>query len=65
MGTIAVDGGPDVRSEASALFVEYYTYQALGEPKFILQPVDSQWFENLYQEAEALWDNATAHDLIS
>jgi hypothetical protein len=65
MGTIAVDGSPDIRSEASALFVEYYTYQAPGEPKFVLQPVDSQWFENLYQEAEALWDNATVHNLIS
>jgi hypothetical protein len=41
----------------------YYTYQAQGEPKFILQPADSQWFENLYQEAEALWDNATVHNL--
>ena len=65
MGTIAVDGGLDIRSEASALFVEYYTYQALGEPKFVLQTIDSQWFENLYQEAQALWDNAAIHDLIS
>jgi hypothetical protein len=64
MGTIAVDGSPDIRSEASALFVEYYTYQAPGEPKFVLQPADSQWFENLYQEAEALWNNATVHNLI-
>jgi Domain of unknown function (DUF5919) len=63
MGTIAVDGGPDLRSDASALFVEYYTYQAAGEPKFVLQPADSQWFDNLYQEAEALWDNATVHNL--
>jgi hypothetical protein len=65
MGTISVDGSPDVRSKASALFVEYYTYQASGEPKFILQPSDSQWFENLHQEAEALWDNATEYNLIS
>ena len=64
MGVIAVDGSPDIRSEASALFVEYYTYQAPGEPKFVLQPADSQWFENLYQEAEALWNNATVHNLI-
>jgi hypothetical protein len=65
MGTIAVDGSPDIRSEASALFVEYYTYQAPGEPKFVLQPTDSRWFENLYQEAEALWDNATEYNLLS
>jgi hypothetical protein len=45
MGTIAVDGSSDIRSEASALFVEYYTYQAPGEPKFVLQPDDSQWLE--------------------
>jgi hypothetical protein len=64
MGTISVDGSPDIRSEASALFVEYYTYQAPGEPKFVLQPADSPWFENLYQEAEALWDNATEYTLL-
>lgn len=63
MGTVAVDGSPRVRSEAPALFVEYYSYQAQGEPKFVLQPADSQWFENLYQEAKALWDNATVHNL--
>jgi hypothetical protein len=65
MGMISVDGSPDIRSETSALFVEYYTYQASGEPKFVLQPADSRWFENLYQEAEALWDNATEYNLLS
>ena len=64
MGAIAVDGGPDGRSEASAQFVDYYTYRALGGPKFVLQPADSQWFENLYNEAEALWENATVHSLV-
>jgi uncharacterized membrane protein YbaN (DUF454 family) len=56
MGMISVNGSPDSRSETSALFVEYYPYQAPGEePKFVLQPADNPWFENLYQEAEALW----------
>ena len=55
IGIISVDGTPGNRTEDSALFAEYYTYQAPGEPKFILQPTDGRWFENLYQEAEALW----------
>jgi hypothetical protein len=63
MGTVAVDSSPRVRSEVSALFVEYCSYQAQGEPKFVLQPADGQWFESLYQEAKALWDNATVHNL--
>jgi Domain of unknown function (DUF5919) len=65
IGVICVDGSPDTRSEASALFAEYYTYQAPGEPKFVLQPGDSRWFDNLYQEAEALWTIATEHNLAS
>jgi hypothetical protein len=58
MGIVAVDGVPTVRSDASALFIEYYTYQARGEPKFVLQPADGAWFENFLGEAEALWSNA-------
>lgn len=65
MGVIAVDASSESRSDATALFVEYYTYQARGEPKFVLQPADGRWFENLYQEAEALWVGATEHDLAS
>ncbi len=65
MGVISADGSPDSRSEASALFAEYYTYQAPGEPKFVLQPSDGRWFENLYQEAEALWAGATEENLVS
>lgn len=64
MGVICVDGGLDRRSSASALFAEYYTYQALGEPKFVLQPGESPWFSNLYQEAEALWGIAPEHNLV-
>jgi hypothetical protein len=65
LGVIAVDATPDVRSDASALFAEYYTYQAPGEPKFVLQPADGRWFENLYQEAEALWAGADDYNLAS
>ena len=65
MGVISVDGNPDSRSDFSALFAEYFTYRARGEPRFVLQPADSRWFENLYQEAEALWATAREHSLAS
>ena len=58
LGVIAVDSTPALRSEASAIFAEYYTYQAPGEPKFILQPADGRWYDNLLSEAEALWAGA-------
>jgi hypothetical protein len=65
-GTISVNGSPDSRCETSVLFVEYYPYQAPGEePKFVLQPADKPWFENLYQEAEALWAGGRNYSLIS
>jgi hypothetical protein len=63
MGLIAVDGPHDVRSDASALFIEYYTYRAREEPKFVLQPTDGEWFEHFLNEAEALWASATDHVL--
>lgn len=65
MGIVAVDGGPAIRSDVSALFIEYYTYQARAEPKFVLQPRDSEWFENLLGEAEALWASSTDHVLTN
>jgi hypothetical protein len=58
MGIIAVDSSPDLRSATSAIFAEYYTYQAAGEPKFIMTAADAQWYENLLGEAEAFWSNA-------
>ena len=58
MGIIAVDSKTDMRSESSAIFAEYYTYQAAGEPKFVLTPADAQWYENILGEAEALWSIA-------
>jgi len=65
MGVIAIDGSPDRHSDVSAVFAEYYTYQAPGEPKFTLQPSDTRWFESLHREAEALWAAATEHGLAS
>jgi hypothetical protein len=47
------------------MFLEYYTYRARGEPKFVLAPADGRWFENLYQEAEALWLSASEYNLVS
>jgi hypothetical protein len=65
MGIIATDSTLDLRSGASAIFSEYYTYQARGEPKFALTPVDGQWYENLLGEAQAIWDSATIYPLSS
>ena len=55
MGIIAVDSTSAFRSGTSAIFAEYYAYQARAEPKFILQPADGQWYDNALGEAEALW----------
>jgi hypothetical protein len=55
MGIIAVDSTPRLRSGTPAIFAEYYTYRAAEKPKFILQPADGQWFDNILSEAEALW----------
>jgi hypothetical protein len=49
----------------SALFAEYYTYQAAGEPKFVLQPRDGAAYRTFLGEAEALWDNAEPCDLTA
>jgi len=61
MGIIAVDSTPALRSQTSAIFAEYYTYRAAGEPKFVLQPSDGQWFDNVLGEAQALWADPDAH----
>lgn len=59
IGVIAVDAPQSVRSPSSAIFVEYYTFQAEGEPKFVLQPADP-WFEQFLAEAEQVWIGASA-----
>jgi hypothetical protein len=61
LGIVAVDSTPALRSEASAIFAEYYTYQAPGEPKFVLQPADGRWYDTILGEAEALWNGSTEY----
>jgi hypothetical protein len=65
MGLLAVDAVSGARTPYSALFVEYFTYQAAGEPKFVVLPSDERWFDHFLLEAEALWDGASAVDLGS
>ncbi len=65
MGIVATDSTSGLRSSDSAIFAEYYTYQAVGEPKFILTPADAKWYENVLGEAESLWANATEHPGLS
>ena len=57
LGVVAVDPTAGRHTEYSALFVEYYTFQAAGEPKFVLQPADT-WFPQFLAEAELLWSDA-------
>lgn len=65
MGIVATDSQPDTDPHLPAIFAEYYSYQAPGEAKFVLQPGDSHGYELLLQEAEALWQNGTVYDLES
>ena len=58
MGIIAIDSATDLRSTSSAIFAEYYTYRAAGEPKFVLTPADGRWYENILGEAEAFWSGS-------
>jgi hypothetical protein len=43
--------------------VEYYTYQAPGEPKFVLQPDGGLGYQLFVDQAEALWNSAAPYDL--
>ncbi|WP_319463579.1 hypothetical protein [Micromonospora sp. RTP1Z1] len=58
LGLIAVDPTEETRSPNSAVFGEYYTYQAPGEPKFTIRANDGPWCDHFVEEAEALWDGA-------
>jgi hypothetical protein len=53
MTVIATDAG---------LFVEYFAYQNPDTPKFVLRPGDGG-HDYFLGEAEALWRNATPHEL--
>ena len=50
--TDSVNPGP-----RSTVFAEYYTYQAAGEPKFVLQSGDVPGYQSFVGEAEALWNS--------
>lgn len=63
MGVIAVDGPPGQPSESSALFAEMYPYRAPVEPKLLLQPADTRWYQHFVAESEELWANATEFPL--
>ncbi|WP_051712061.1 hypothetical protein [Spirillospora albida] len=58
IGLLAADWPAPDPAARPALFLEYYTYQAAGEPKFTLQP-DDPWFAHFLDEASILWDAAT------
>ncbi|MEA5363146.1 DUF5919 domain-containing protein [Amycolatopsis sp., V23-08] len=62
VGVIATDSHPERTGPLSAVFAEYYTYQAPGEPKFVLQP-GAPGYQTFLDEAEALWNNAIPHEL--
>lgn len=51
-----------VITTGTALFAEYYTYQTVGESKFVLPP-GSSGYEVFRDEAEVLWRNAKAYEL--
>lgn len=65
MGLIGVNSTSETRTPSSAVFIEYYTYRAAGEPKFVLQPSDGFWFQHFTEEAEELWESSAACDLTS
>jgi len=58
-GLIAVNPG----SVSAALFVEYYTYQARGEPKFAMRPEDGYGYDTFLKEGEVLWEGAKPYKL--
>jgi hypothetical protein len=63
VGIIATNTQGEHAGTLSAIFAEYYTYQAPGEPKFVLQPGTIPGYRNFLGEAKALWNNATPRDL--
>jgi hypothetical protein len=63
VGVIAVDGPPGPPSESSASFAEMYPYRAPVEPKLLLQPADTRWYQHFVAESEELWASATEFPL--
>jgi hypothetical protein len=50
-GLIAVNP----RAPGAAVYVEYYTFQAPGEPIFSMRPEDGYGYDTFLGEGEALW----------
>lgn len=66
MGAGIVAAGPSADdSRKGAIFVEYFTFQARGEPKFVLTPAEGWVFKNFLGEAEALWADASELDVAA
>jgi hypothetical protein len=64
LGIVAVD--PVVPGTSrSAIFAEYYQYQAGAEPKFVINGRDRPWYKHFIDEAETLWNAATPFPLDS
>jgi Domain of unknown function (DUF5919) len=58
MGLVAID--PDhPESVVRSAFLEYYTFRAPLEPKFVLSPTTNPiWYEHFMREADELWQAA-------
>jgi hypothetical protein len=55
VGAVAVDATGARPAGPPALYLEYFTYQAGGEPKFVLEPRDGRAYQQFLREAEILW----------
>jgi hypothetical protein len=63
VGLVAIDATGDPPAAAPALFLEYFTYQAAGEPKFVLEPRDGRAYRQFLKEAEILWTSGRRYPL--
>jgi hypothetical protein len=61
VGIIATDSQPADHDLLPTVFAEYYSYQAAGEPKFVLRPADEPWRKQFVEE---LWANSKPYQLV-
>lgn len=61
-GIVAVDTPAQYRADSSGIFVEYFTFQAASEPKFVLLPGEAG-FDQFLGEAEKVWAGADVYSL--
>jgi hypothetical protein len=47
----------------AAVYIEYYTFQAPGEPKFTMRPENGYGYDTFLGEGEALWKGAEPYAL--